>query len=47
MPRQHPTKSLPETLEYRKTRNRAMDFMLNMALGAISLVFVGLSLAYV
>ncbi len=46
MNRPRPIQSTPPTLEYRKTKDKAMDFMLRMALGAISLLFVGLTFAY-
>jgi len=46
MPGQRQTRIVPSTKEYQQTQEKAMDFMLNLALGAISLLFVGLTFAY-
>ena len=46
MPGQRQTRLVPSTKEYQQTQEKAMDFMLNLALSAISLLFVGLTFAY-
>jgi cytochrome c oxidase subunit III len=46
MDSKRPIRQIFHTREQLKTQAKAMDFMLNLALGAITLLFVGLTFAY-